>query len=105
MWDYGRYAVGHKQPQPRQGNNFYNNQDDDDYDEIYEERPVDTIVLVGVMGSGKSSLGNILALRDDQAHIPAKREEQIFQTSASESATTLKAKVVLTASTLITAGK
>ena len=89
------------------------NDDEDQYDEYgeyngdgpYEERPVDTIVLIGVMGSGKSSLGNILALRDDQAKISAKREEQIFQTSASESATTLKAKVVLASSNLITAGK
>ena len=71
----------------------------------YTERPIDTIVLIGVMGSGKSSLANILCLRDDQPRIPMDARDQLFVTSASESATTINAKVITTSSNLITEGR
>jgi predicted GTPase len=66
---------------------------------------ISTVVSIGVMGSGKSTLANVLALRDDQAWIPAEHEEQLFPTGSGESACTKEAKVIMTASNYISAGR
>ena len=95
MYDYGRWAVG--------GGNGLSTPYGEH--EEYEERPIDTIVMIGVVGSGKSTLGNILAIRDDQPNIPSDPDEQIFQANSGEKSKCNMAKVVVTASNLITAGR
>jgi adenylylsulfate kinase-like enzyme len=65
MYDYGRWAVG-------SGNGLSHTYGQE---EEYERHPVDTIVMVGIAGSGKSTLGNILAIRDDQPNIPMQAKE------------------------------
>ena len=57
----------------------------------FSDATVDTIVPIGVMGSGKSSLSNILSLKDNQTSIPDKTN-QIFPVGAGEKAMTEEAR-------------
>jgi hypothetical protein len=52
---------------------------------------LDTIVSIGVMGSGKSSFSNMLALQDNEKTIPV--HEQVFPVGSGEKAKTSQVKV------------
>jgi hypothetical protein len=65
---------------------------------------IDTIVPIGVMGSGKSSLANILTLRDHERKIPGNKEQQNFPISAGERAGTEEIRPYLGPGTQITSG-
>ena len=41
-------------------------------DNFTSDKSIDTVVSIGIMGSGKSSLSNILALQDNQVEIPVR---------------------------------
>ena len=64
---------------------------------------IDTIVLLGVTGSGKSSLANIMALDDGVDEIS--KIHELFAVGAGEKAETDRVNVMLTYSQAITTGK
>ena len=57
------------------------------------------------MGSGKSTLSNVLCLRDDQAQMPKSTEDQLFPVGSGESAFSKDVKVIMTSSNYITCGR
>ena len=47
---------------------------------------VDTILLIGVVGCGKSTLANTLALSNEMHEIPQDPEDQLFNIDSSDRA-------------------
>ena len=70
-----------------------------------EDPNIDTIISIGVMGSGKSTLSNILCLRDDQAKTPNEHEDPLFPVGSGESAASKEVKVIMTSSNYISCGR
>ena len=63
---------------------------------------IDTIVPCGVMGSGKSSLACMFALKDNQSNISSNPDQQPFPVGAGEKAMTTSVQMGLTGHTEIT---
>ena len=70
-----------------------------------EDPNIDTIISIGVMGSGKSTLSNILCLRDDQAKTPNEHEDPLFPVGSGETAASKETKVIMTSSNYISCGR
>lgn len=72
---------------------------------MVENDEILTIVPIGVMGAGKSSLSCILTLKDNQKSIPLKQDDQLFKVGPGEAACTTDVQCTVTQGTTMTSGR
>ncbi len=69
------------------------------------DKSIDTIVPIGILGAGKSTLANILALQDDENAVPEQVTNQNFAIGSGEEAKTTEHQSQIISSQINTVGR